>query len=292
MEVKLNYRGRAVTARDIAFIQALIAEHPEASRRALSKKLCEAWHWVQPNGALRDMVCRGLMLQLDRAGLIELPPVRCRPPNNVLKRSAPGAVAVDTTPLRAPLAALQPVAFRQVRRSEHEALFGALLQAHHYLGYTRPVGEHLKYLVYAKGRPIACFAWSSAPRHLGPRDRFIGWSAQARRENIRFIAYNSRFLVLPWIEVRHLASHLLGSMAKRLSSEWEAVYAHPLYYLESFVDPERFAGTCYRAANWRFLGRTTGRGKADQTKKPNRSRKEVLGYPLTAHFRQRLCRFE
>jgi hypothetical protein len=171
-------------------------------------------------------------------------------------------------------------------------LRGALLQAHHYLGYTRPVGEHLKYLVYAKGRPIACFAWSSAPRHLGPRDRFIGWSAQARRANIRFIAYNSRFLVLPWIEVRHLASHLLGGMAKRLSSDWEAVYAHPLYYLESFVDPERFAGTCYRAANWLFLGRTTGRGKADQTKKPNRSRKEVLGYPLTAHFRQRLCRFE
>ena len=292
MEVKLKYRGREVTARDIAFIQALIAEHPEASRRALSKKLCEAWHWVQPNGTLRDMVCRGLMLQLDRAGLIELPPVRCRPPNNVLKRSAPGAVAVDTTPLRAPLAALQPVEFRQVRRSEHEALFGALLQAHHYLGYTRPVGEHLKYLVYAKGRPIACFAWSSAPRHLGPRDRFIGWSAQARRENIRFIAYNSRFLVQPWIEVRHLASHLLGGMAKRLSSDWEAVYAHPLYYLESFVDPERFAGTCYRAANWLFLGRTTGRGKADQTKKPNRSRKAVLGYPLTAHFRQRLCRFE
>ena len=290
MEVKLNYRGREVTARDIAIIQALIAEHPEASRRALSKKLCEAWHWVQPNGVLRDVVCRGLMLQLDRAGLIELPPVRCRPPNNVLKRCSAGAVAVDTTPLRAPLAALQPVVFRQVRRTEHEALFGALLQAHHYLGYTRPVGEHLKYLVYAKGRPIACFAWSSAPRHLGPRDRFLGWSAQARRENIRFIAYNSRFLLLPWIEVRHLASHLLGRMAQRLSSDWEAVYAHPLYYLESFVDPERFAGTCYRAANWLFLGQTTGRGKADQTKQPNRSRKEVLGYPLTQHFRQRLCR--
>ena len=292
MEVKLKYRGREITASDIAFIQALIAEHPEASRRALSRKLCEAWHWVQPNGALRDMVCRGLMLELDRAGLIELPPVRCRPPNNVLKRCTPGVVAVDTVMLCTPLAELQPVEFRQVRRTEHEALFGALLQTHHYLGYTRPVGEHLKYLVYAKGRPIACFAWSSAPRHLGPRDRFIGWSAQARRENIRFIAYNSRFLVLPWIEVRHLASHLLGGMAKRLSSDWEAVYAHPLYYLESFVDPERFAGTCYRAANWLFLGQTTGRGKADQTNKPNRSRKAVLGYPLTAHFRQRLCRFE
>jgi hypothetical protein len=291
MEVKLKYRGREVKAGDVAFIQALIAEDPGASRRALSKKLCEAWNWVQPNGALRDMVCRGLMLELDRAGLIELPPVRCRPPNNVLKRCAPGAVAVDTTPLCAPLAELQPVEFRQVRHTEHEALFGALLQAHHYLGYTRPVGEHLKYLVYAKGRPIACFAWSSAPRHLGARDCFIGWSAQARRENIRFIAYNSRFLVLPWIEVAHLASHLLGRMAKILSRDWEHLYAHPVYYLESFVDPERFAGTCYRAANWLFLGRTTGRGKADHTNKPNRSRKVVLGYPLTKHFRHRLCRF-
>ena len=290
MEVKFKYRGRELRASDIAFIQALIAEDPGASRRALSKKLCEAWNWVQPNGALRDMVCRSLMLELERSGLIELPPVRCRPPNNVLKRRVSGSVAVDATPLRAPLCELQPLEFRQVRRTEHETLFGALLQAHHYLGYTRPVGEHLKYLVTAKGRPVACFAWSSAPRHLAPRDRFIGWSAQARRQNIRFIAYNSRFLVLRWIEVAHLASHLLGRMAKRLSGDWERVYAHPVYYLESFVDPERFQGTCYRAANWLFLGRTKGLGKAAHTNKPNRSRKEVLGYPLTKRFRHRLCR--
>jgi len=292
MEVKLKYRGREVSACDVAFIQALIAEDPGASRRGLSKKLCEAWNWVQPNGALRDMVCRGLMLELERAGLIELPPVRCRPPNNVLKRRGPGAVAVDSTPLCAPLGELRPLELRQVRRTEHEKLFGALLQAHHYLRYTRPVGEHLKYLVYAKGRPIACLAWSSAPRHLGPRDRFIGWSAEARRRNIRFIAYNSRFLILPWVEIPHLASHLLGRMAKVLTRDWEEVYAHPVYYLESFVDPQRFRGTCYRAANWLFLGRTTGRGKADQTKKPNRSRKEVLGYPLTKRFRPLLCRVE
>jgi hypothetical protein len=236
------------------------------------------------------MVCRSLMLELHRAGLIELPPVRCRPPNNVLQHRASGALAVDSTPLCAPLSELQPLAFRPVRRTEHEPLFGTLLQAHHYLGYTRPVGEHLKYLVYAKERPVACLAWSSAPRHLAPRDRFIGWSAQARRQNIRLIAYNSRFLVLPWIAVPHLASHLLGRMAKILSRDWEQVYAHPVYYLESFVDPQRFQGTCYRAANWRFLGRTTGRGKADHTNQPNRPHKEVLGYPLTKHFRHRLCR--
>lgn len=290
MDVKFKYRGREVTADDIAFIQDLIAREPGASRRALSKTLCEAWNWVQPNGALRDMICRGLMLELDRAGLIELPPVRCRPPNNVCNRRVPGTVVVDSTPLRTSLAELQPFEFRQVRRSEHETLFGALLQTHHYLGYTRPVGEHLKYLVYAKDRPIACFAWSSAPRHLAPRDRFIGWSARARRQNIHCLAYNSRFLVLPWVEVRHLASHLLGRMTRMLSDDWEQVYAHPLYYLESFVDPEYYQGTCYRAANWRFLGRTTGRGKADPTHKPNRSYKEILGYPLVADFRHRLGR--
>ena len=286
MEVTLKYRGRVVSAQDVVFIQALINAHPEASRRALSTKLCQAWDWRQPNGQLRDMVCRGLMLELHRAGHIELPPVRCTPPNNVVARRRPQAVGVDSRPLRAPLDALQPLAFQQVRGTPQERLFGALLQAHHYLGYTQPVGEHLKYLVWSKDRPIACFAWSSAARHLGPRDRFIGWSSEARRKNIHYLAYNTRFLILPWVEVPHLASHLLGRMAKRLAGDWERVYAHPVVYLESFVDPGRYPGTCYRAANWLFLGRTTGRGKDACSKKPNRPRKEVLGYPLIRNFRQ------
>src|SRR5438046_10583358 len=129
-----------------------------------------------------------------------------------------------------------------------------------------PAGEHLKYIVSTAGRPMACLAWSSAPRHLGSRDRFIGWSAEARRRNIRFVAYNTRFLILPWVQVEHLASHLLGRMAKMLSQDWERVYGHPIYFVETFVDPERFRGTCYRAANWVLLGRTTGRGKNDQTR--------------------------
>ena len=146
----------------------------------------------------------------------------------------------------------------------------------------------MKYLVYAGSRPVACFAWSSAPRHLGPRDRFIGWSAEARRGNIRFVAYNSRYLILPWVAVRHLASHLLGRMAKMLPGEWERVYGHPVHFAETFVDPTRFKGTCYRAANWVYLGQTTGRGKDDQTMRPNRSLKDVLGYPLTKDFRKLL----
>ena len=162
------------------------------------------------------------------------------------------------------------------------------MEEHHYLGYEQPVGEHLKYLVWAQGRPVACLAWSSAPRHIGSRDRYIGWSGEARRRNIRFIAYNTRFLILPWVRVEHLASHILAQMAARISADWQAMYGHPIYFLETFVDPERFRGTCYRAANWTLLGRTTGRGKDDQTSRPNRSIKQVLGYPVHRRFRQLL----
>ena len=289
MPTEWRYRGRAVSAEDIAFIRQLIAAHPGASRRALSAKLCEAWGWKQANGAPRDMVCRGLLLMLDRAGEIDLPPVRFTPPNPLVERQRPAPVLIDTTPIRGSLSELRPVGFRPVRRTSDEPLFNSLIEQHHYLGYEQPVGEHLKYIVSTAGRPMACLAWSSAPRHLGSRDRFIGWSAEARRRNIRFLAYNTRFLILPWVQVEHLASHILGRMAKRLSEDWERSYGHPIYFLETFVDPERFRGTCYRAANWVVLGRTTGRGKDDQTNRPNRPIKEVLGYPLTPRFRQLLA---
>jgi hypothetical protein len=164
------------------------------------------------------------------------------------------------------------------------------MEQHHYLKYEQPVGEHLKYLAWAHGRPIACLAWSSAPRHLGSRDRYIGWSAEARRRNIRFIVYNTRFLILPWVAVPHLASHILGRMAAVLSDDWQQIYQHPVYFAETFIDPGRFRGTCYRAANWQLLGLTTGRGKNDQTNKPNRPIKEVLGLPLTPRFRDYLSR--
>lgn len=290
MEEVLSYRGRLITPADVAFIGELIGRHPEASRRALSKHLCEAWGWVQPNGALKDMVCRGLMLALHRAGQIELPPVRCVPPNPLARRVKPAPVQVDGTPLCMGLRELGELSFVQVRRTDQEPLFNGLVEAHHYLGYTQPVGEHLKYMVYAQERPVACLAFSSAPRHLGPRDRYIGWSAQARRENIRFVAYNSRFLILPWVEVRYLASHILGRMARMLSGEWERLYGHPVYFVETFVDPSRFRGSCYRAANWLYLGQTTGRGKDDHTHRANRPRKDVLGYPLTKRFRELLSR--
>ena len=285
---ELKYRGRVITAEDIFHIREFIAAHPRASRRRLSEKLCEAWQWRQANGALRDMVCRGLLLMLDRAGQIELPAVKFVPHNPFVERARPEPMPVDATSIDGPLAALRPVKIEQVRRTDDEPLFNSLMEQHHYLAYEQPVGEQLKFLVWAQGRPIACVAWSSAPRHLGSRDRYIGWSAEARRRNIRFLAYNTRYLILPWVHVPHLASHILGRMASQLSPEWQRMYGHPVYFAETFIDPTRFRGTCYRAANWQFLGLTTGRGKNDHTYKPNRPIKEVLGLPLTPRFRELL----
>src|SRR5467141_3428176 len=273
--VEFRYRGRKISQEDILYIRALIEQHPQESRRTLSTKLCEAWQCRQANGALRDMVCRGMLLMLDRAGQITLPPVSYVRHNPLAKRARPEPVRIDTTPIEDRLRNLQPLEFERVRRTSQEPLFNSLMEERHYLGYEQPVGEHLKYLVWAQGRPVACLAWSSAPRHLGSRDRYIGWSAEARRRNVRFLAYNTRFLILPWVQIPHLASHILGRMARRISQDWERLYGHPIYFLETFIDPERFRGTCYRAANWQLLGLTTGRGKNDQTNRPNRPNKEV-----------------
>jgi hypothetical protein len=288
MTIEFRYRGRKISQEDILYIRALIEQHPQESRRALSTKLCEAWQWRQANGALRDMVCRGLLLVLDRAGQIKLPPVSYVRHNPLANRARPEPVGIDATPIEGPLRNLQPLEFELVRRTEKEPLWNSLLEEHHYLGYEQPVGENLKYLVLGQGRPVACLAWSSAPRHLGSRDRYIGWSAEERRRNVRFLAYNTRFLILPWVKVEHLASHILGRMASRIAADWQRIYGHPIYFLETFVDPERFRGTCYRAANWVVLGKTTGRGKQCNSYVPNRSIKDVLGYPLTKQFRELL----
>ena len=281
-----TYRGKAVNDNDIAFINELIAQNPGASRWALSRELCRAWNWVQPNGELRDMVCRGMMLELHRAGHIRLPEKKRFPRNPLIDRKKPEPIDIDQRPLQTDLAGIQPLEFRQVRRSPDERLFNSLIEQFHYLGYCHPVGEQLKYIIYAHRRPIACLAWSSAPRHIGSRDRFIGWTAKMRREHLRLMACNTRFLILPWVRVPSLASHILGRMARILPRDWHRVYRHGIHYLETFVDKSRFAGTCYKAANWIYLGETTGRGKNDQTRRPNRSIKAVWGYPLVKNFRK------
>jgi hypothetical protein len=283
-----TYRGKHLSAEDIAFINTLIAQNPADSRRALSKKLCRAWNWVQPNGALRDMVCRGLMLGLHRAGHIRLPDKKSYPKNPFVDRKKPAKVKIDQSPIIGRLSQIKPFKYEQVRRTPAEQLFNSLIEQYHYLGYCHPVGEQLKYIFYWQKRPIACLSWSSAPRHIGCRDRYIGWSQRLRKERLHLLAYNSRFLILPWVRVKYLASHILGRMARILSADWQAVYSHPIYFLETFVDKQRFVATCYKAANWIYLGDTTGRGKADQTHRPNRTIKAVWSYPLDKQFRNRL----
>ena len=288
-DVLLSFRGRQIRTADVAFLRDLIARNPALSRRALSVKVCQAWNWVQPNGHPRDMVCRGLMLALHRAGHIELPAPRHFTLNNAITHRRVSEVEpYDTSPLEGSLAWLGPVEIRLVRRAEGEPIFAHLLSRYHYLGYSRPVGEHLKYLVLAGARPIACVGWSSAPRQLNLRDQFVGAPKEAYRHHLHLIAYNTRYLIPPWVKVPHLASHLLGRITRQISADWQALYHHPIHLLESFVDIERFRGTCYRAANWTCVGRSVGRGTKSKSKQPVCSIKELWVYPLAQNLSQRL----
>lgn len=288
MEVITTYRGRNITQSDITLIKKIIEAHPDASRRFISQEVCRAWQWRQANGTLKDMICRSLLLLLQSEGLIKLPPPKCKPANPLANRKKPVTIEIDRTPIECSIRELFPIQLKQVRRTRLEKLFNSLISQYHYLGYTQPVGEHLKYIAFSNHRPIACLAWSSAPWYIGARDRFIGWSPKTRQRNLHLIINNTRFLVLPWVKVSHLASHLLALNRHRVSEEWNLIYNHPVYVLESFVDTGRFRGTCYKADNWIHVGITTGRGKLSKSTKPTLSKKAVYVYPLTKDFRERL----
>ena len=193
----------------------------------------------------------------------------------------------DTTPIEGSLSGLGSLEVRLVRRSEGEDLFNYLLDQYHYLGFSRPVGEHLKYLVFSGNRPIACMAWNNGPLKLQLRDRFVGAPRQAYAHHLHLIAYNSRYLIAPCVKVPHLASHLLARIARRISADWHELYRHPIHLLESFVDIERFNGTCYRAANWICLGRSAGLGTKSKTGDQT-SIKELLACPTRPDFRDKL----
>ncbi|MCK5219270.1 DUF4338 domain-containing protein [bacterium] len=290
MEKILRFRGKNISSQELAAIQTLLAEHPNKSRRSISRLLCEQWNWRQPNGYLKDMLCRSLLLRLEEQGLIQLPPRRCQP--WLWRRSVVSApqVQLTKTPMPDSLPQLQPIQIIKVaRRSDSYRLYKNLIQHHHYLGFTTPVGEHLEYLFYSQERPIACIGWCSSPRHIGCRDRFLGWNQTHRQRALHRIIVNTRFLILPGIKVPNLASWILGTVARRIARDWQEVYAHLVFFLETFVDETKgFRGTCYRAANWIYLGQTTGRGKNDHTHCPNRSRKLVFGYPLVKNYQEAL----
>ncbi|KJS01355.1 MAG: hypothetical protein VR65_09425, partial [Desulfobulbaceae bacterium BRH_c16a] len=227
MNVLLTYRKRNITQTDLSFILKVIDEYRSEGRSAISRRLCEAWDWRQTNGQLKDGVCRGLLLQLERTQLITLPPRIIDNNNNSLRRRiTPATFDFQPTPLTVSLSDLAPIELRQVRRTPEEKLFNALIRQYHYLGYCQPVGEHLKYLVYAGDKLLACFSFSSAPYAIDCRDNFLGWSSEARERNRHLLAYNSRFLILPWVRIPHLASHLLSRISKTISLDWQRVYHH------------------------------------------------------------------
>lgn len=285
----VRYRGRTYTDVEIDEIRALIAENPDASRWRLAKELCLKWNWIQANGTLKHGVCKGFLLALHRSGVITLPAVKRPSTAHLRKRNPPAAVLLDTSSIGGSLTDVRPITIMMVRGTPYEKLYKSLIHQYHYLGYTTPVGEHLEYMAFVSGRPLALMGWASAPRHIGARDTHLGWKKNERIANLHKIVVNTRFLILPWVTVPHLASHLLGRIARRISADWQHVYAHRIVWLETFVDPERgFTGTCYKAANWRYLGLTTGRGKNDNTRKPNRSLKYVFGYPLVPDFKKAL----
>jgi hypothetical protein len=283
-------QGRRLTSSELSEIRELLAAHPDWHRSRLSRELCQRWDWRNEAGRPKDMACRSLLLKLEARGWIRLPPRR-RASVNGRRNLRPAGLALDQTPVEADLASLQPLRTEVVGGGSSEAeVFRGLLQRHHYLGLRNRVGENLGYLVRERtGRPVAAMLFGSAAWHCRPRDAFVGWSAEERRRHRSRVTNNTRFLIPAWVRVPHLASHVLGRVIGRLNRDWRERYGHDLALVETFVEPERFDGTSYRAAGWLAVGRTTGRGRNGPADAPSTTAKEVFLRPLVRHWRRRLC---
>lgn len=286
----LIIQGRELRDEDIGLIQHLLSEHPQWGRTQLSKELCLRWDWRNAQGRIKDMACRTLLLKLEGAGLIQLPERRGSSHNGFRNREVP-AVPHATDPIHGVLDDLRPLAVSVVKPgSEELGLFNCLLGRYHYLGHRNTVGENIRYLARdRRGRPVGCVLFGSAAWKCAARDAWIGWDRGARERNLGLLTNNTRFLVFPWVRVPHLASHLLGLITRRIRTDWEAKYGHPVHTLETFVD-RRFRGTCYRAAGWVRVGATQGRTRNDRDHRIRASVKDVYVYPLIEEFRRELCR--
>jgi hypothetical protein len=285
-QVVFRYRARQLDSGDIRFIRALISKHYQRGRSHISRALCEAWQWFQPNGKLKEYAARDLLLRLEEQGYIELPK-RLRPKNNLKEK------ALDQVPLflREPIGGSAGEYDRpciELVQSKDNYLWDYLVHHHHYLGLPKLVGEHLRYLVYVNSQVVACLSWASAAWKVKARDQFIGWDEATKRRNLHLIANNTRFLIPEWIRVKHLASRILALNLRRLSADWQSIYGHPIYLAETFVDISRFEGTCYRAANWVFVGQTKGSAKKGNAYLHHGQPKAICLYPLHRHFRRRL----
>lgn len=283
-------QGRQVTSDDIELIRRLREENPSWHRTRLSRELCAQWNWCTLKGRPKDMACRTLLLKLERQGHITLPP-RLTKAHNAVRHQSLQYVLHSTSPVCCDLKALLPLRICPVQSQSQDALFKSFLSLYHYLGYSGTVGEHMKYLVYDRQQtPLACLLFGSAAWKVAPRDRFIGWDAETRQRHLHLVTNNMRFLILPWVRVSHLASHLLGRIAKRIDRDWQQKYGHPIYLLETFVESNRFQGICYQAANWHCVGQTTGRTRNDRHRVIHVPVKDVYLYPLTKNFQEALGR--
>lgn len=289
MDGELIIQGRAIGPEAIALIRARLEGPGGVNRTRLSRDLCALWNWRNGTGRLKDMACRTLLLKLEACGYIRLPP-RVTASVNGLRNRSLVPMEHDQRDLEGPLECLQPVGLEAVAEGTPEALlFKFLLQRYHYLGHRNCVGQNLKYLARDRqGRPLACLLFGAAAWKAIARDQWIGWDAPQRQRRLGLLSNHARFMVLPWVRVQHLASHLLAQATARLSADWQQKYGHPIYLLETFVEAPRFAGTCYHAAGWVPVGLTTGRTRNDDGRKPRTVPKALYLKPLRADARQRL----
>jgi len=285
----MRYCGREFTSSDLDQIRQLIANHPTANRATLSRLVCERLAWQRHDGRLKDMSCRVAMLRMQDDGLLSLPAPRNGNNNgkSYLRRTLlaePGLPIEASSPKQLGALQLHPVADRQ-----QSHLYNEFIDRYHYLGYQPLPGDQIRYFVSASGLTLALLGFGAAAWKTQPRDLFIGWNPEQRQRNLHLITNNARFLILPWVRCKNLASRILAMASRRIAQDWLMRYGYRPVLLETFVQLPRFTGTCYQAANWTFLGQTTGRGKLDTHHQALLPKKAIWVYPLSKNFRQILC---
>jgi hypothetical protein len=282
-----RYCGRIFTADEIDQIRDLIASNPKFHRAQLSRLVCDELRWLRPDGRRKDMSCRVAMIRMERDGLITLPPP-LRGNGNGRNRPRITSASDPKDPISGSAGALGEILLRPVNTSRESAFWNELVERYHYLGYKPLPGAQIRYLVSAGDRLLAVLGFGASAWKVAPRDRFIGWTAQEREGRLHLIVNNARFLIVPWVTVRNLASRILARVAKQVPGDWQARYGYRPVLLETFVQRDRFRGTCYRAANWIYAGQTQGRGKLDRYKRRALPVKDIYLYPLSRRFRQEL----
>ena len=282
--MELAIRNRRLIDSDLTTVRSLIQAEGSLGRSHLSRRLCRLWDWRQSNGAYREIACRDLLRQLEQRGLIELPQV-LHPARRVGYKNWSAAPRVSADPIEVPVAEIrEDIRVVAVASRAQRHLLRDLLATYHYLGYRQPAGPSMGYLVFCQDRPLACVRFGPAAWKVAARDTFINWTPKQRRRGLCQLVNNDRFLILPWVKVPHLASWLLGKICQRLVGDWWKVYQQSIVLAETFVDAERFEGTCYRAANWIHLGQSLGRGRNDRENRGGQPLKSVWVYPLRGDF--------